>query len=414
MQTGTSVSASWSHTISASDTQTLVIVVALIDWRGDESSGYNLGYAATYGGQAMTPRVPPTTGGTGPASIQYGTRTVAFHLWNPPTGAQTVTVTAGASYNVFCITGNSVAYQGVDTFTDGPFIGGDGTSTASGTPGSMRMIYAQDTAAITTSGWTNRFTPSSSYGGAVNGTTTYIAFGDLAGTGSASAALSPYPGAYSSTAYLLYDLYPPGASNVRPNCRTASSIFPSATGTVTFSHTANLGDNIAAVLLVAHTGSTSGTVASPATVTYGGQAMTLLGNGGTQSYTFIMTTFHYRMSLYGLLNVSPGTATVSVGSFTQGDKALYLMTYNNVGSFGTALGNNAAITVNGSANGVIAWGGTVMGDPATHFCRGVATGGGQNAFTAAGILSDTALASDTVTMSGVGVPLNQAPNEWFA
>ena len=412
----TTVSASWTHTISASNANTFVTVMAVVEHYA--SSNAPVTVSATYGGVTMTanPQTKTSLSGTAGTSFSYDTAVLFFHILNPPTGAQTVAVTAVSftGAQVQSVTGNSLAYQGVEGFTYYPASGGDGSTTMSGPAGGMKIILGTDSAAaVSPSGYTGRY----ANGGRVttNYSIFYYSFGDLASTGSVSGTISPYPFFYFGGAiygYVPYELYPANTSNVRPH-RTGTQIFTQATGTVTFTHTADYGDNLAAVLLVAHTESSSGTVASPATVTYGGQSMTLLGNGGTQSHAaYPSGTDYYRMSLYGITGISPGAATVSVGSLTAGNKGLAVMTYSNVGGFGTALGNNAAITVAGSANGMIAWGGTTMGDATTHFSRG--NNLSNSGFGQLWTLSDTVLASDTVTMSGVGVPLNVAQNGWFA
>jgi hypothetical protein len=411
VQTGTTVAASWSHTISTSNADTFVTVVANVDFRYSDTNPVSV--SATYGGQTMTAWRGISTAETAGGGANFDRKNFVFHLINPPTGAQTVTVTASATLNIYCIAANSLAYQNVDFFSDHPFYGGDGTSTVSSPVGSRKIILVTQGSAVTPGGWTSRY----SSGGTINSTASHIAYGDLLGTGSA-AAITPYPGSpgvYSTDQMIPYELFPTGLDgNIRPACKTGSSLQTASAGTATLTHTTEVGNKLGAILVVVHS-SGNGTIASPSTVTYGGQNMTLLGNGGTQSSEFLGNTLYYRVSVYGILNISPGTATVSVGTLSpSGNKTLAVMSYANVGSFGTPVGNTGTFSVTGSASGAIVWGGSApAADAVTHIPR--AGGNALNSIILSmptALIFDTKLPSSSNQISGVGVPIIAAPNGW--
>lgn len=415
VQTGTSVSSSWTHTISTSNTQTLVIVAVLVDWRGDPPiNGRTLTASASYGGNLMTALNPLDGSDTGTVSIQFQQNVIYFHLVNPPTGTQTVTVTANAADNVYCITGSSVAYQGVEFFSSSfgkgfSVYGGDGYSTLGAPKDSVQVLLAESTSAITASGWTSRY----SAGGTINSTTTFIALGDATGTGSTYTP-TPFP----ATPYQLYPAELCG--NVRANCMTATELLGTQETTATLTHATRVGNNLAAVLVVFqyNFGNTE-TVNNPTSVTYDGQAMTLLGTSGQYQ-----TTNRFRVSVYGITGIASGaTSTVTITGMTnqatgRGNsraKDIYLMTYSNVGSFGTAVqsSGSSAVSVSGPLSAIIVHAGNFSPGPSQIIRRGVTpytepyyTPNGTGIYET---LSDTA----SFTGAGVGVTLNGAPTGFF-
>ena len=411
VSTSTTVSTSWSHTISTSGVNTVVFAVVNVDLRGTNTSGATV--SATYGGQTMTSidgNYLIVTGGGG--SAQYDNGTIVFFLDNPPSGAQTVSVSATASLNVFCINGNSVAYQDVDFFSATPISGGNGSSTLASPTGATKVLLATSTSAITVSGWNGRYTA----GGTVNSIATFIAIGDSAGTGSTYTP-TPYPSP-------ILELYPPELSgNIRANC-TEPSETGVDTSTASLSHTTRPGENIAAIVVVHQLGfGPTVTVNAPSSVTYGGTAMTLINTTGQVDYT-LFSDHRGRISVYGITGIAAKTtSTVSVTGLQTGGGGTHVsvMSYNNVDGFGTPVGSASAsgsVSVTGSRSGAIFVAGT-FGQPSfnTHLSRSGSrrTDFDLGLYLAMSQIYETKESSSALTGGyGVGFPINVAPNGWFS
>lgn len=129
--TSTSTNITWSHTCSGSDR----IVIVVFQYYAPTTAS---AFTVTYGGTAMT----GITSGLYAFTPPYG-GTGVYYLLNPPTGAQTVSVTmptaAGAGNRY--LAGNSVSYTGV-SYAGIDDLGGTNLSDAS--PGTA-MSYAAKT-----------------------------------------------------------------------------------------------------------------------------------------------------------------------------------------------------------------------------------------------------------------------------
>jgi hypothetical protein len=408
----TTLSTSWTHTISTSNPETLAIVIVGVNWNGKTSNSVTVG--ASYGGQAMSARnnYSSQVGSGTRASNDPEYQIFVFHLLSPPSGSQTVTVTATAPGGIECLNGNSVAYQGVDYFAPTGFIGGDATNTMSSAPGAYRvvLIAGGDAASVAATGYTSRYLAGST------GTTQYLNIVDLAGTGS-PVAVSPMVYSYGAATPLIeYELLPSGLDgNIRPACDTGSGLYNTvSTGTGTFTHTTNVGDNLAALLVI----SQSNMSASPAqpTATFGGTSMTYLGTSGVGSATFMSSTTYSRTSVFGILGIAPGAATVTCALGSTGTKTVAVVSYANVDSFGTAAGGlSTTVSVTGSPSGAIFWGGIGSGfDPVLYSARAAAFIDGFISSNYVGAF-DTKLASSSLSsFTGVGVPINASKNAWFS
>jgi hypothetical protein len=335
-----------------------------------------------------------------------------FYLANPPTGTQTVTVTAAAANNVYCIAGSSIAYQGVD-FTAIGFVGGDGTTTLAAPAGSMQVLLATSTSAITASGWTSRYTS----GGTIGGTTTFMALGDATGTGSTYSP-TPYPSP-------LYQLYPAELSgNIRTACERAT-VLTSQQTSATFTHDTTVGNNLAAVLLVyqSNFGETE-TISELTGATYNGSAMTFLGTSGQYDVTgFLGSVTRARASVYGITNIASGTGTISItGMRSQGTardnprrKDIYVVTFRNVGSFGTPVqsSGNSSVSVSGLRSATILHAG-VFTSSLAQIIRGGGPSGLYSLYGAGPTgFYETVSNTASLTGAGVGVTLNAAPTGFF-
>jgi hypothetical protein len=392
-------------------------VAVLVDWRGDPPIvNRTLTASASYGGNSMTALNPLDDTDSGPVSVQFKQNVIYFHLVNPPTGTQTVTVTAEASDNVYCVTGSSVAYQGVEFFSSSlgkgfGGTGGDGFSTLGAPKGAVQVLLAQSASAITASGgWTSRY----SAGGTINSTATFIALGDATGTGSTYTP-TPYP----ATPYQLYPAELSG--NIRANCMTATELLGAQGTTATLTHTTRVGNNLAAVLVVFqyNFGGTE-TVNNPTSVTYDGQSMTLLGTSGQ----YEATTYRFRASVYGITGIASGaTSTVSITGMTNQAsgrdniraKDIYLMTYSNVGSFGTAVqsSGSSAVSVSGPLSATIVHAGNFSPGTSQIIRRGVTPHTNPRYGGYSSGIYETVSSTSSLTGAGVGVTLNAAPTGFF-
>lgn len=113
----TTLTTTWLHTISASGPNTCVVVPMAFWYAGFTSM------TASYGGNAMTELAHID-------DSSIGLRIAMFYLFNPPTGAKTVSITGNdTSTAQTSVSGNSVAYQGVGAIISGGTNSGTGATT---------------------------------------------------------------------------------------------------------------------------------------------------------------------------------------------------------------------------------------------------------------------------------------------
>lgn len=111
LTTGSSatLATSWSHTIATSGSTTVVIVAVS---QSVSTNSASTTCSVSYGGTAMNQvYYLPYGSGTNRAALGM------YYLFNPPTGAQTVTATSGGTSTKDQIQGQSVSYTGVVTLT---------------------------------------------------------------------------------------------------------------------------------------------------------------------------------------------------------------------------------------------------------------------------------------------------------
>lgn len=305
-----SLSTSWSHTISTSGPDTVVLIGIVQSITTDGTPNYPL---VTYGGRTATRVgiVNPSAATTSRASVNI------MAVWNPPTGTQTVTVTGGGTLTKTAIAGISVAYSGVSRL--GTPVTATTTSVSVSTASANSMVFSAHSNGVSLTGvsGTNRY----GAGSAVGGVGDYIRVQDAAGTGgsvSMSATGTATSAGSVGVELLSYAAAGGGQLVLRD---AASSIFQTGTSTTTLSwdHTCAPG---AALLVGTYR---TGAAVAPTSVTYNGASMSSLGaaNG---------------VSLYGLVTPASGTNTVTVtyagSSVTNGGMAA---SYTGVSSFGTVV-----------------------------------------------------------------------------
>lgn len=316
----TTLGTSWTHTIATSGANTAVIVGIVTSHSATATGTFTC--SATYGGNAMTavPNFPilASTAATNGAGLAI------FYLMNPPTGAQTVTITTGGTTTKASIQGTSVAYSGV-----------------------QQVLYRDQS--VTTTALANPFSnpfASARVGGksfwvlghgvtitAVTQTQRYLGGGSVTGYGDFCAITDgDGPGSHGATAASSNRIQ--GMAYLDPVTPPTQSVFIDSavyggqvtTGTaLSWSHTASGSDRC---VLVGVRRTATGPPAS-STVTYGGNSMTLLidSNAATDG-----------ASLYYLLAPPTGAQTITVTSpaavtLMQGGSA----SYTGVGSVSGAV-----------------------------------------------------------------------------
>lgn len=327
----TNLATSWSHTVASSDPTTVVLIGVV---QSVTSNAAPTAPTVTYGSRGASHVRQLFLGtSTSRASVHI------FAVWNPPTGAQTVTVTGTTGSTKAAIAGQSVAYNGVRSL--GLAVTATATSVSVSSDSSGMVFGAHSNgAALTASSGTDRYNAGSS----VNGVGDYIRVQDAAGTG-ASVSLS-VTGTATTPGSIGISLRPYTAPSgtqrvLRDASSQAPSSSPTSTSPMTWSHTC-AGSNRA--LLVQVYGGSGMTVTG---VTYNGVAMTLLGN--------ITSLIGQPVYLYGLLNPASGANSVSV-SFTGTLAEAAAGSYSGVDSFGTVDTDNTSgmsgLAVTAPANGM--------------------------------------------------------------
>lgn len=168
----TSLSTSWSHTITTSGSDVVVMIATAQSMTSNTATDPP---TVTYGGVSCT-RLITRQLGTG-INRQ---RVSIFYLWNPPTGTQTVAANYAGLTVKTAVAGQSVAIGGVTNFGT-PL----GTSTTSTSPGSTAnsVVFSAHVcdAPITGNSGTDHYTA----GSTVDGAGDYICVQTAPGTGSA-------------------------------------------------------------------------------------------------------------------------------------------------------------------------------------------------------------------------------------
>ena len=319
----TSLGTSWSHTISSSSPTTCVVVHAAWSTTSNTTLG-SVTPTASYGGTAMTllggKAFKRTSGGSS------GMAQASFILFNPPTGARTVSVAASGIVTCVQVMGNSVAYDDVSFVTLlKRTLGTGGAFTYNGPAGDYvtRMLVSASTFG-TQSGGIQRY----SAGASVSGIGDYAVIQDAPLTG-AAVTLS-----YSSSsvptdecgALVLHDA---SAANERlaafPPPRTSDAPLTGPSDSITV----NLGaGSPMAVLVGVHRRIATTT---PLSLTYGGQAMTLLA--ATDPF-FVQFFGTWNWSLYGLSNAPTGSQVLAFTG-AQSSEPVFLapVSYTGITSF---------------------------------------------------------------------------------
>lgn len=178
---------SWSHTIASSGAQTVVLVAVSVSSLVNLGPFDNITITATYGGTDMTLFAWHETGIFLNGVIDvFGGGIAIFYLFNPPTGAKTVQVTA-SGFSMDGLSGNSVAYDGVIGFGGVARTSGSSASVTVPTVTDDRVVAVFSTgAAPSTPTGTQRFSVGASY----VGTGDYVSLQDTTGNQQVTLGLS--------------------------------------------------------------------------------------------------------------------------------------------------------------------------------------------------------------------------------
>lgn len=168
----TTLGTSWSHTISSTGTNTCVIVG--VDLSGSDTAIIYDTVTVTYGSTVMSNYY----------SLQYGSSgnrgTIAiYYLWDPPGGAQTVSVTTSGTSTKTAVAGCSVAYTDVGSLNWMNTANAKNVTITSDTS-SMAWAMTVNGAALSAPNMTSRYAA----GSLVTGLGDYIQIQDAAGAAS--------------------------------------------------------------------------------------------------------------------------------------------------------------------------------------------------------------------------------------
>lgn len=196
----TSLSRTWSHTASGSDRAVVVYFYSF-------TSGIDLGSltrTASYGGYSMTSLVAHQY--TGGKFIEY------FGLLNPPTGAQTVSISVSGGGNTGrSLVGNSQSYTGVSGFgattTNGASTNAMSISAVSAVGRMVAQGFASEGGAFTSYSQTQRWTGTSG-----DGNNRRMFGGDAAGAGTVNFTANQASGGTVTWGAVTVDLLSPSVA----------------------------------------------------------------------------------------------------------------------------------------------------------------------------------------------------------
>lgn len=317
-------SMSWSHTSSGgSDCVVLIGIGFDPDLATTTSKRVNNTAVVTYGGS------PAMFVGFCDLGVNnsYGGTAWWYAIWNPPTGAQTVsvTVTTASSYG-HTLHGTSVSYRGVRSIHRVDSIGGTGSTTGTITVQSAtgrKLVHIGSTSATTVSSYSQN----QLY---VETTNQAVVIGDADGASSVTFSWSRgSSGSYGSVVVELVPLEESGIIGLCSIGEGARSTGSSSSLGTSWTHQTNSGGAgyIVAIVgvVISVSSNSSDTTCS---VTYGGEAMSqiaLVLNGSSTSRSAV--------GIYQLASPPTGNVTVSVttgGASTKAGVSGMSVIYDNV------------------------------------------------------------------------------------
>lgn len=164
---------SWSHTVASSGANTFVLIGFN---QSVSTNASDTGSTVTYGGQACSLVTESLVG-----ISTTRARAAIYSIVNPPTGAQTVSVTSTGTGTKTRVSGQSVAYSGVASLgTPAVWVTANLSVSLTGATTSMLFAVHGNGSQLTAVNQTQQFLSFTSVGGAGDS----LAVQDAAGTGS--------------------------------------------------------------------------------------------------------------------------------------------------------------------------------------------------------------------------------------